>query len=42
MFLEHYISVGSCDTEDWSNDAVNSVLITGKKLHLYSHRKPLF
>jgi len=26
MFLEHQIimiSVGSCDTEDWSNDAVN-------------------
>jgi len=32
MFLEHpiiIISVGSCDTEDWSNDAVNSALITG-------------
>jgi len=23
------ISEGSCDTEDWSNDAVNSTLITG-------------
>jgi len=23
------ISEGSCDTEDWSNDAENSVLITG-------------
>ncbi len=23
------ISEGSCDTEDWSNDAVNSALITG-------------
>ncbi len=23
------ISVGSCDTEDWSNDAENSALITG-------------
>jgi len=33
MFLEHHtiiISVGSYDTEDWSNDAVNSALITGK------------
>ncbi len=25
------ISEGSCDTEDWSNDAENSALITGKK-----------
>ncbi len=24
------ISEGSCDTEDWSNDAENSALITGK------------
>ncbi len=24
------ISVGSCDTEYWSNDADNFVLITGK------------
>ncbi len=23
------ISEGSCDTEDWSNDAENSVYITG-------------
>ncbi len=23
------ISVGSCDTEDWSNDAENTALITG-------------
>ncbi len=23
------ICVGSCDTEDWSNDAENSALITG-------------
>ncbi len=23
------ISEGSCDTEDWSNDAENSTLITG-------------
>jgi len=33
MFLEHQIirviSEGSCDTEDWSNDAENSALITG-------------
>jgi len=31
MFLEHHIiiiSVGSCDTENWSNDVVNSALIT--------------
>ncbi len=25
------ISEGSCDTEDWSNDAENSALITAKK-----------
>jgi len=32
MFLEDHIRViseGSCDTEDWSNDAENSALITG-------------
>jgi len=31
MFLEPQIiiSEGSCDTEDWSNDADNSALITG-------------
>jgi len=32
MFLKHHIiiiSVGSCDTEDWSNEAENSALITG-------------
>jgi len=34
------ISVGSCDTEDWSNDAENSALITGinyilKYIHQY-------
>ncbi len=31
MFLEQQIrmiSEGSCDTEDWSNDAENSALIT--------------
>ncbi len=26
------ISEDSCDTEDWSNDAENSALITGNKL----------
>jgi len=29
MFLKHQIimiSVGSCDTEDWSNDAENSAI----------------
>jgi len=40
MFLEHHIliiSVGSCDT-DWSNDAVNSALITGiNYTSLYIH-----
>jgi len=28
------ISEGSCDTEDWSNDAENSDLITGIKYTL--------
>ena len=28
------ISEGSCDTEDWSNDAENSALITGYKIYL--------
>ncbi len=31
MFLNQHIrmiSEGSCDTEDWSNDAENSALIT--------------
>ncbi len=34
------ISGGSCDTEDWSNDAENSALITGINLHftIYSNR----
>jgi len=27
------ISQGSCDTEDWSNDAENSVLHQRNKLH---------
>jgi len=37
------ISEGSCDTEDWSNDAENSALITGYKLHftIYSHRQQM-
>ncbi len=37
MFLEHQMSMsirmiseGSCDTEDWSNDAVNSALPSNK------------
>ncbi len=34
MFLKQQISIleiskGSCDTEDWSNDAENTALITG-------------
>jgi len=39
MFLEqqiHHIRViseGSCDTEDWSNDAENSALHRRNKLH---------
>jgi len=41
MFLEHHIiiiSVGSSDTEDWSNDTVNSDLITGiNYTSLYIH-----
>ncbi len=32
------ISEGSCDTEDWSNDAENSALITGF-LFIYSMLK---
>ncbi len=39
------ISEGSCDTEDWSNDAENSLHhITGKKdiLKIYSNRKQVF
>jgi len=32
------ISEGSCDTEDWSNDAENSALITGiNYILLYIH-----
>ncbi len=35
------ISEGSCDTEDWSNDAENSALHHMNKLHskIYSNRK---
>ncbi len=38
------ISEGSCDTEDWSNDAENSALYHRNKLHfkIYSTSKPLF
>jgi len=28
MFLVHQISERSCDTEDWSNDAENSALLS--------------
>ncbi len=37
------ISEGSCDTEDWSNDAENSALIT-EILHftVYLNRNHLF
>jgi len=39
MFLAQQIIIlewwfWSCDTEDWSNDAENSALIAGYKLHL--------
>uniref|UniRef100_A0A8C1X2J8 phosphatidate phosphatase n=1 Tax=Cyprinus carpio TaxID=7962 RepID=A0A8C1X2J8_CYPCA len=38
------ISEGSCDTEDWSNDAENSALHHRNKLHfkIYSNRKQSF
>ncbi len=38
------ISEGSCDTEDWSNDAENTALHHRKELHfkMYSNRKQLF
>ncbi len=32
------ISKGSCDTEDWSNDAANSALITERK-YILKHIK---
>ncbi len=35
------ISEGSCDTEDWSNDAENSAVHPRNKLHfkIHSNRK---
>ncbi len=49
MFLEQQISIlemiseGSCDSEDWSNDAENSALITAINYSLTdSHRKQPF
>ncbi len=38
------ISEGSCDTENWSNDAENSDLHLKNKLHfkIYLNRKHLF
>ncbi len=38
------ISEGSCDTEDWSNDAENSALHHRNKLHfkIYANRKNIF
>ncbi len=38
------ISEGSCDTEDWSNDAENTALHHRNKLHLkiYYNRKQFF
>ncbi len=38
------IYVGSCDTEDWRNDAENSVLRHRNKLRLeiYSNKKQFF
>jgi len=43
VFLDHHIRViseGSCDTEDWSNDAGNSALITGINYTLlYIHKE---
>ncbi len=33
------ISEGSCDTEDWSNDAENSALHQRKKLYLKIYSK---
>ncbi len=36
-------SEGSCDTEDWSNDAKNSALLYRNTLYfkIYSNRKPI-
>ncbi len=36
------ISEGSCDTEDWSNDAENSALAHRNKLHFKIYCKQLF
>ncbi len=38
------ISEGSCDTEDWSNDAENTALHHRNKLHLkkYSNKNSYF
>ncbi len=38
------ISEGSCDTEDWSNDAENSALTHRNKLYfkIYSNKNQLF
>ncbi len=38
------ISRGSCDTQDWSNDAENSAFDHRNKLHfiIYLNRKQLF
>jgi len=44
MFLEDHIRViseGSCDTEDWSNDAENSALITGIN-HIFKYIQKYF
>ncbi len=34
---QHMISEESCDTEDWSNDAENSALITGINYILFKN-----
>ncbi len=38
------ISKGSCDSEDWSNDAENQLCFHRNKLHfkVYENRKQLF
>ncbi len=35
------ISEGSCDTEDWSNDAENSAVITRINIYILNFRKEL-
>ncbi len=49
MFFEQQINIrmisdGSCDTEDWSDDAENTALITAKNeiFNMYSNRKRLW